>query len=444
MDVSNSTGGLQRKEAAQPPANLNAALDQLGKEWKEFRDTEIERSKKFEKGLTGVSDLETKLSKIEPSIAALQASVDAANAERKAAAERIDRLEAERESIGGKKLTEKQIVQHKHLEAFENWVRDRKNPEKQQALRLAEKAASVSTTAASGGYAIPEILDPRIFEQAQLLSPVRRHCLVVPAANSDIRFVVDKGGTGSGWVAEAGTRSATTTPDLRERVPTFGTLYSYVSATEESLNDIGFDAMAWLANRIAFRHAQAEGISFLTGDGSSKPTGMLNTTPVTTNDGASPERAAAALEYVPLDPGASPSVNIQAIAIFELIYTLRAPYRAMALFAANSLTLARLRKLRDTTGQFLWQPSLQAGQPALLAGYPIEAWEDLADVALNANSVLFGDFRSGYVIVDLAGQRQTIDDNITTPGLVKFYVRRRLGGCVLDNNAIKVGRIAAA
>src|SRR3990167_3708587 len=216
MDVSNLPGGLRRKDPA-PPANLNAALETLGREWKEFRDTEIERIKKVEKGLDGVTDLTAKLGKIETSIAATQAAVDTANAERKAAADRIDRLEAERETLGGKKLTEKDVAKQKHFDAFEGWVRGgrNRNLEKTNALRLAEKAANVSTTAAAGGYAIPEILDPRIFEQAQLFSPVRRHCMVVSAANADIRFLVDKGGAGFGWVGEAGSRSATTPPAPR-------------------------------------------------------------------------------------------------------------------------------------------------------------------------------------------------------------------------------------
>jgi HK97 family phage major capsid protein len=102
-----------------------------------------------------------------------------------------------------------------------------------------------------------------------------------------------------------------------------------------------------------------------------------------------------------------------------------------------------VRKLKDTTNNYLWQPGLAAGQPSTLLGYTVNTMEDLANVALNAIPVLFGNFRRGYVLVDLVGFRITVDE-VTTPGYVKWYLRRRVGGIVLDNYAIKAGKCVAA
>lgn len=427
---------------------INEVIDGLQKDFKAFRETHTAELKAIAND-RGTAELAEKLAKITASMDTLQKAADTFAAEKKALNDRIDRMEAERETLGKAGQDAKQAERQEHMEAFNAWLRtgQKAGPMAERLKTIeakATKAANVSNTSAAGGYAIPEILFGQIFEQELLNSPVRNRITVVTASNTDFRVLVDKRGASSGWVAEAGSRAATLTPDLRERVPTFGTLYAYVSATEESLNDIGFDVASWLSRNIAYELARAEGAAVISGNGTNKPTGLLNTTPVTTNDGASPERAATTLEYFPLDVGTSPSVNIQAQYLFDLIYNLRAPYRNGAAFVANSATIGRLRRLRDTTGQFLWQPSLQAGQPASLAGYPVDTWEDLGDVAVNTYPILFGNFARGYILVDVQGMRITVDDNITAPGYCKWYVRKRVGGCVLDNYAVKVGKIAAA
>jgi HK97 family phage major capsid protein len=111
-------------------------------------------------------------------------------------------------------------------------------------------------------------------------------------------------------------------------------------------------------------------------------------------------------------------------------------YRAGGTYVMNSTTTGSVRKLKDTTNQYLWQPSQQAGQPPMLNGYPVETWEQLDDIGSNKFPVAFGNFRRGYLLIDRTDVRITRDD-ITSIGFVKFYVRRREGGIVLNNDAIK-------
>ena len=128
---------------------------------------------------------------------------------------------------------------------------------------------------------------------------------------------------------------------------------------------------------------------------------------------------------------------------FDLIYSLRARYRANARWVSSKLVLSALRKYKDTTNQYLWQPSLVAGQPDMFMGYPVVEAEDMPVVAANAVPLAFGDFREGYLIADRVGMRITRDE-ITTPGYVKFYVRKRVGGKLRNTQAIKLLKIAAA
>src|SRR5690606_34390260 len=110
----------------------------------------------------------------------------------------------------------------------------------------------------------------------------------------------------------------------------------------------------------------------------------------------------------------------------DLIYKLNSAYRANARWVMNSNTTGSVRKLKDENGQYLWQPSLQAGQPQMLLGYPVETWEQMPDVATNAHPIGFGDFMQGYLLTDRVGMRIT-RDNVTNVGFVRFYIRRREG-----------------
>ena len=423
-------------------------IEDLGRDWSEFKGAMNQRLSAVEQG-KGTAELDAKIAKIDASVAANQKAADDYAVERKALAERISQLEATRDSIGSTKLNEKTALNEQHMELFNTWLRTgQKAGPAADALKSFELklgAANVSTTSAAGGYAIPEILHNVISEQELKISPVRQEITIVQAANADFRVLVDATNTSSGWVAETDARTATLTSNLVERVPTFGTLYSFVSATEESLNDIGFDVAAWIGRGIAMEMAKAEGNAFLLGNGSKKPTGLLNTSPTNVGEHSSPARAAAAFEYIELDPGASPPATIQANALFDLFYGLTSGYRANAKLYGNSNTIALIRKLRSltsTTGEYLWQPSMIVGQPSTVGGYPVVCFEDLADIAASANALVFGDLKRAYIGVDIQGLRTSIDDNITVPGYVKWYVRKRLGGCVLDNNAVKVGKIS--
>ena len=126
---------------------------------------------------------------------------------------------------------------------------------------------------------------------------------------------------------------------------------------------------------------------------------------------------------------------------YDLVYALRARYRANARWVMNKLVLSAVRKYKDTTNQYLWQPSLALGQPDTFMGYPITEAEDMPAVAANAFPIAFGDFREGYLIVDRVGMRITRDE-ITAPGFVKFHVRKRVGGIIRNSQAIKLLRIS--
>lgn len=304
--------------------------------------------------------------------------------------------------------------------------------------REVEGKAVTIGTAADGGYAVPEeisrAIESLILKQSDIASAVKN----VTVGTSDYKELVSIHGTTSGWVAETGSRAETGTANLRERAPTWGELYAYPKVSNWSLEDIFFNVVDWLVQDASQGMSVALATAIYNGNGSAKPTGFVNTAPTTSLDYASPLRAAAVVQYVPCNALSPQSVN--ADDIIDLVYSLAPGYRANAQFMMGTATQGHVRKLKDTNGQYLWQPSLQAGQPDRLLGYTVGTWEDLSNTA-DGFPVAFGDFGRAYVLAQRNGV--AIDRNpFGTIGYTSFYIRKRYGGCVLNNDAVKLLKLA--
>ena len=127
--------------------------------------------------------------------------------------------------------------------------------------------------------------------------------------------------------------------------------------------------------------------------------------------------------------------------LIDLVYSVNSAYRMNGTWVMNSLTTAAVRKLKDDNGQYLWAPGLQPGEPSLLLGYRAECWEQFQDTGVGKFPIAFGDWTRAYVLVDRVGM-SLFRDEITQPGFVKFFIRRRVGGTVLNNDAVKfIGQV---
>lgn len=364
--------------------------------------------------------------------------------------EKLDALTVKmnRPRAGGGEEVDPAKVEHK--EAFLNWMRRPADTEAKQRLALAQK--TITTTADSaGGYAVPEELDREIAQRVLDISPVRQVARVIQIGSPDYRKLVNRKGAGYGWVGEGDARTQTDTPILGEVKPTLGTIYAYPFAREEALDDMFFNVQAWLVDEVAEAFAQGEGEAFIEGNGTDKPTGFLHGTKSVQGDTDSPARPFGQLQY--LFNGQADSLGQLSLEspvffpsdiLIDMVYSLQANYRANSRWMWNKKTASEVRKLKDSDGNMLWQPGLQAGEPATVLGYPTVEAEDMPDIGANTFPVAFGDFQRGYLIVDRVGLRITVDDNITQPGTIKWYVRRRVGGKILDDKAIKLLKIGTS
>jgi HK97 family phage major capsid protein len=418
---------------------IKDAIENQAKAFDAFKDTNDKKIEAIKSGNESLAkELDQKLGRIEVDLKKQNEVRINWEAEMKFFTERLEELESRAKTPG---KTGEEKARDEYHDAFVTWIRHKAAyAEDERRLSDAEKKLGRETkditvgSNAGGGYALPKVIAQQIEQFELKYSPVRRLVKVVQAGTTDFHQLLNLRGATSGWVGETSNRNASNTPQLRDIVPTFGELYAYPQISEWSTDDLQFDVETWLAENVADEYARQEGIAVLTGNGSNKPTGMLNTTPLSTADNASPVRTAAAYQYI--DSVASPfSVN-GSDALIKIIYTLNSAYRAGSTWIMNSNTIASVRGLKDSQNRYLWEPSLQAGQPNTLLGYTQETWEDLDDIGSGKFPVAFGNFQRAYLLADRVGMRIT-RDNVTNPGYIRFYVRRREGGIVLNNDSLK-------
>lgn len=401
-------------------------VEAQGRAWEEFKQANDAAIKAKADGKS-VSDMEAKM-------AALNEALDNVKS-------KLARPGALAGSDGAEHVTAEAQA---YKTAFVDWVRNPNSPERRSALENAGKglqakaAQTVTSTGSAGGFALPEVIERQIARLALDISPIRQIATVRTVSSPDYKELFDINGAGFEWVGETDSRSQTNTPDLAEVAPTFGMASARPRASEESLDDLFFNVEQWLVSSAAEAIAAGEGLSFVSGNGTKRPTGFLaGPTPVLTADAS---RAFGTLQCIV--SGQAAALPTSADTFIDMVYSLRARYRANARWVTSRPVLAQLRKYKDSTGQYLWQPSLSQSQPEAFMGYPVTEAEDMPAVAAGAFPLAFGDFREGYLIADRVGMRMTRDD-ITTPGFVSFYIRRRVGGRIRNSQAIKLLRISA-
>lgn len=302
----------------------------------------------------------------------------------------------------------------------------------------AEVKSLNTTTPGDGGYAVPQVIDDVIARELTEISPIRSLAQVVRTGSSGYRKLVSTGGTASGWVSEIATRGETATPNFAEIAPPSGELFANPAASQAMLDDAAFDIETWLASEIAIEFGRAEGAAFVNGSGSDQPEGFLSAPNSTAEDGV---RAFGTVQYIG-SGNASGFDSAPEAKLIDLIHSLKAGHRQGASFVMNSSTLASVRKLKTADGAFLWQPGLVEGQPDRLLGYPVVEAEDMPSVAGGEFPIAFGNFRHGYLISEHSAT-SVLRDPFTNKPFVHFYATKRIGGQVLDSNAIKLLKIEA-
>ena len=321
-----------------------------------------------------------------------------------------------------------------HKSAFEAYVR---SGDAGNLRNLETKALSVGSNP-DGGYLVPPELEHTIGERLAAISPIRSIAAVREISSSVYKKPFMTAGPATGWVGETDGRPQTASPTLDALSFPAMELYAMPAATATLLDDAAVNIDDWIASEVELVFAVQEGAAFVNGDGVNKPKGFVSYPAV-----ANASWSWGNLGYVASGNAGAFAASNASDVLVDLIYALKAGYRQNASFVMNRKTQAAIRKFKDSTGAYLWQPPAQAGGRATLMTFPLVEAEDMPDIAANSLSIAFGDFRRGYLIVDRQGVRVLRDPYSAKP-YVLFYTTKRVGGGVQDFDAIKLLKFAAS
>jgi len=410
-----------RAEGPQGLAEIKALIEGINRTFDEFKAANNARIEAMEK--KGAPDplLAEKVEKINASLSAQQAALDEAN-------KKMASL-----TLGGGPGTTETPEAREHRDAFHSWMRGR------------IEARTTTYSDPDGGFLAPPTLDTAVTRIVGTMVAMRRLAKAMTISASSFVKFKSLGGATAGWVGESDTgatgRPETATPRLARMEFTPGELYAEPYATQQALDDMAMDVEAWLAGEVSITFAEMEGSAFLLGDGVKKPRGLLTYDNVPNASYAWGKigyvKTGDANAFIAASASAGP-----ADAFIDLVYSLKAGYREGASWLVNDLTASRLRKFRDGDGNYLWQPSIQAGQPSMFLGYGVDTDDNMPDVAGGTFPAAFGNFKQAYLIVDRTGVR-VLRNPYKVNGLVAFYTTKRVGGGVQNFEAVKLLKVEA-
>ena len=275
-------------------------------------------------------------------------------------------------------------------------------------------------TDSEGGYLVPDEFERTLVEALEEENVFRTLAHVIKTSSGDRKIPVVASKGSASWVDEEGAYQESDDAFSQVSIGAYK-LGTMIKVSEELLADSVFDLEAYISKEFARRIGAREEESFFNGDGKGKPLGIL-----------------AAAGGAEVGVTAASATAITADEVIDLFYSLKAPYRKNAVWLLNDATVKQIRKLKDSTGQYLWQPSLVAGTPDTILGRPVKTSAFMPTAAAGAKTIAFGDFKY-YWIADRQGRTfKKLSELFVATGQVGFMGTQRVDGKLILPEAIKV------
>ena len=280
-------------------------------------------------------------------------------------------------------------------------------------------------TDSEGGYLVPDEFERTLIEALEEENIFRQLATIITTSSGDRKIPVVATKGSASWVDEEGA--------IPEADDAFGQvsigaykLATIIKVSEELINDSVFNLEQYIAKEFGRRIGVKEEEAFFVGDGTGKPLGIFNAT-----GGAGVGVTTASASAITIDE------------IMDLFYSLKSPYRKNAVFVTNDATVKSIRKLKDGNGQYLWQPSVTAGQPDTILNRPLKTSVYVPGIAAAAKTIAFGDF-SYYWVADRQGRVfQRLNELYAATGQVGFKATQRVDGKLILAEAVKVLQMKA-
>jgi HK97 family phage major capsid protein len=285
-----------------------------------------------------------------------------------------------------------------------------------------------------GGYLVTPDLGGRIVKKVYETTPTRQIFSVNNTSKDKVEGIEDLGEGGCAYSGERNQSGNTTTPQIEKWEIPIASYDTEPKATSNLLDDADRDVEGWLADKVSNKFGRFESNEHLNGvGGATKIRGLFQyDTAVDSGSGVS----WGSIGYIVTGVNGDFAASNPADKIFDLIGLLKDAYLANAAFLTRRSVVTKMRKFKDSQGNYLWQPSLVIGAPEMFGGYPIRRGEDVPGLSDNGFSMAFGDFKETYTIFDRQGFR-VIRDHLTEKPYVKFWTSKRSGGGVINFESAK-------
>jgi len=394
---------------------VKSLIESQGKAWEEFRKTNDARLAAIE-AKQAIGDFDAKIAKLNDVITANGKQIDELS-------KKANRLGPAGEGSSAE--------QEEHKRAFLLYAR--KGIEGN--LREIERKTMNSTSDPDGGYLVIPELDRVIDRVVPTISAMARVANVVTIGSRAYQKRVQTTGMTATWPGEGATSGETTAPTFSQIEVVAHPIEVEPWVNNETLEDADIDLSSLLANEAAIAFGEGEGLTFISGNGVGKPRGLTAYTVV-----ANASYAWGSIGYIASGKSAAFASVAPADKILDLQHALKAQYRPGARWMVSDAVLNQIRQMKDGSGSYyLWQPDPAAGFGGRMLGSPVEVDNNMPALAASSLSMAYGDFGRAYTIVQRTGTG-LIRDNVTSKGVTKFNFRRRVGGGIVNYEAVKVMR----
>ena len=335
----------------------------------------------------------------------------------------------QRKAVVADAVDEAKDAADEYTSKFDEWMRKGDEGLKNELTGLETKDLATSPANAAGN-AVATPIQNAIGRILKASSPMRSLATVQSSSTGVYEKNFGQNDASSGWVAETAARPKTGTPTLEKVSITAFEQYAMPIITQTLLDDQYFNVEAWVAEEVAEQFARLENLAFASGTGSGQPNGFLNNFGV-----AGAGHAWGTYETIATATAGSPIGVLSEDDITALPYKMIADYRRGSKFVMNRVILSHVRSLKDSAGAYIWVPGF-GSTPDTVLGYDVVEMEDMTNSLNTGEMVLaFGDFSKGYGIIDRVGMRMLRDPYTERPSIA-YYTTKRVGGGVLDSNAI--------
>jgi HK97 family phage major capsid protein len=285
----------------------------------------------------------------------------------------------------------------------------------------------------TGGYLAPPEMVMEIIKGVVEFTPFRSICTVYQTSRGELLLPKRTQTASATRVGEISARAETQNPAWSLMSIQTPEMYAQARISKQNLEDSAFQLDQFLIDEFREQFGVKEGAEAINGAGS--PTQLLGILAANAGGIGSPLSFQVSGSAATI---AGPAAA-QADGLIDLFYGVKTAYAARGRWILNRNSLGKVRKLKDTTGQYLWAPPIGVGEPATLLGAPYTECPDMPNEGANAFPIGFGDWKRAYVIVDRIDIDVVRDDiTLADVGQVKFTARRRVGGQPVLIEAVKL------